>query len=47
MSILFDPVDLTIVLLGAVLCSCLGALLPAWRAAKVDPFDAIVEGRFK
>ena len=47
MSILFHPVDLAIVLAGAVLCSCLGALLPAWRAAKVDPFDAIVEGRFK
>jgi ABC-type lipoprotein release transport system permease subunit len=46
-SVAFDPLDLMLVVGGAVICSCVGAMIPAWRAARIDPFDAIVEGRFK
>ncbi|MEK6238499.1 MAG: ABC transporter permease [Planctomycetales bacterium] len=45
-SIVLVPTDVAIVFLGAMTCSALGALVPAWRAAKLDPFDAVVEGRF-
>jgi hypothetical protein len=39
--------DAIIVVLGALGCSCFGAIIPAWRASRLDPFDAIVEGRFR
>lgn len=42
-----QPVDLAIVAAGAMLCCALGAIPPAWRASRLDPFDAIVEGRFR
>ncbi len=41
------PWDLAIVVAGALLCCGLGSLPPAWRASRLDPFDAIVEGRFR
>ena len=39
--------DLLIVVAGAMLCCCFGAIPPAWKASRMDPFDAIVEGRFR
>ncbi len=39
--------DFLIILGGALVCCGLGALLPAWKASRLDPFDAIVEGRFR
>jgi ABC-type lipoprotein release transport system permease subunit len=39
--------DLILVTAGAMLCCGLGAIPPAWRASRLDPFDAIVEGRFR
>lgn len=39
--------DALVVVLGALGCSCFGAIIPAWRASRLDPFDAIVEGRFR
>jgi ABC-type lipoprotein release transport system permease subunit len=39
--------DLLIVAAGAMLCCGFGAIPPAWRASRLDPFDAIVEGRFR
>ena len=45
-SLVFHREDYLAVTLGALLCSGLGAVLPAWRASAIDPFDAIVEGKF-
>lgn len=42
-----EPFDYLVVLAGAMLCCALGAVWPAWRASRLDPFDAIVEGRFR
>lgn len=39
--------DAIFVVLGSLGCSCFGAIIPAWRASRLDPFDAIVEGRFR
>ena len=36
-----DPVHATVVLLGGVLASVLGALIPSWRAAAMDPVRAL------
>lgn len=41
------PIDWSIVAAGSFICCSVGALLPAWRASRLDPFDAIVEGRFR
>ena len=38
--------DILLVACGAIVCCCLGAIPPAWKASQLDPFDAIVEGRF-
>ena len=32
--------------LGAILCASLGVLVPAFKASRLDPFDAIMEGQF-
>ena len=40
-------IDLAVVAAGAMICCGLGAIPPAWRASRLDPFDAIVEGRFR
>lgn len=45
-SIQVGVADIAIVILGAILCAAIGAILPAFRASRIDPFDAIVEGRF-
>lgn len=46
-NVVFQEVDLAMVFIGALVCSGVGALIPAWRAGTIDPFDAIIEGRFK
>ncbi len=46
-TILISPTDLAWVFAGAITCAALGALWPALRASRLDPFDAIVEGRFR
>lgn len=41
------PQDILLVFLGALICAAVGAIYPAIRASLIDPFDAIVEGRFR
>lgn len=41
------PGDVLLVFLGALICAAVGAIYPAIRASRIDPFDAIVEGRFR
>lgn len=45
-QVLLEPQDLYLVALGALACSGIGAVFPALRASRIDPFEAIVEGRF-
>lgn len=45
--VLIQPNDILIVVAGALTCCMLGSLLPANKASGMDPFDAIVEGRFR
>jgi ABC-type lipoprotein release transport system permease subunit len=45
--IIFYLRDVLVVSVGALCCCCLGTLLPAYKASKIDPFDAILEGRFR
>jgi ABC-type lipoprotein release transport system permease subunit len=45
-TILISARDVLVVMLGAVTCAAVGALFPAWKASRLDPFDAILEGRF-
>jgi hypothetical protein len=47
LSVELQPRDCLVVLGGSLACCALGALWPAWRASRLDPFDAIVEGRFR
>jgi len=35
-----------VVTAGAILCAALGVLMPALKASRLDPFDAIMEGQF-
>jgi ABC-type antimicrobial peptide transport system permease subunit len=44
-SVVFLEIDLITVVVGALACAGVGALVPAWRAGTIDPFDAIMEGR--
>ena len=44
--VMYQQGDLAIVFIGALICAGVGALVPAWRAGSIDPFDAIMEGRF-
>ena len=39
--------DIVLVFLGALICAAVGAIYPAVRASRIDPFEAIVEGRFR
>lgn len=39
--------DIAIVFAGSLLCCVIGSVVPALRASRLDPFDAIVEGRFR
>ena len=45
-SLLIQIDTIGVVLVGALLCCAVGSLIPAWWASRLDPFDAIVEGRF-
>lgn len=45
--VIVRPVDVVVVVLGALACCTLGSIVPANRASRMDPFDAIVEGRFR
>ena len=46
LTVQFDTWDLLTVMAGAMLCCGMGAIPPAWKASRLDPFDAIIEGRF-
>ena len=46
-TVQLHQMDLSIVAAGAMLCCGFGAIPPAWKASRLDPFDAIVEGRFR
>ncbi len=46
-SIHLNPIDFGLIVIGAILCCLLGAIMPAWVASRLDPFDAIIEGRFR
>lgn len=45
-SVVTDLTDLFLVAGGAAFCAISGAVVPAYRASRLDPFDAIMEGRF-
>lgn len=38
---LVDPVDVTWVAVWSIFMSCIASLLPSWRAAKMDPVEAL------
>jgi ABC-type antimicrobial peptide transport system permease subunit len=46
-SIHLNPIDFGLIVLGAIFCCLIGAIMPAWVASRLDPFDAIIEGRFR
>jgi putative ABC transport system permease protein len=46
-KVIIKPDDILLVVAGALTCCGLGSLIPAFRASRLDPFDAIVEGRFR
>jgi hypothetical protein len=46
-KVIIKPEDMILVVVGALACCGLGSLIPAFRASRLDPFDAIVEGRFR
>ena len=46
-SIHLNPFDFGLIVLGAIFCCLIGAIMPAWVASRLDPFDAIIEGRFR
>ena len=45
-SIVTSAEDLLLVASGAAFCAIAGAVVPAFKASRLDPFDAIMEGRF-
>ena len=45
--IAFDPFDIILVSIGVLICCCVGALLPAFSAKSMNPFDAISKGKFR
>jgi ABC-type antimicrobial peptide transport system permease subunit len=36
-----EPVGVALIVLGAFVCTLAFALLPAWKAARMDPLDAL------
>jgi hypothetical protein len=46
-SIVVTPRNIAVTMTATICVSVIGALWPAWKASRQDPFDAIVEGRFK
>ena len=45
--VIIQPADILVVVLGAITCCTLGSVIPANKASRMDPFDAIIEGRFR
>jgi len=45
-NVVLSPRDTALVYAGAMVCAAVGAILPAWRASRLDPFEAVVEGHF-
>lgn len=46
-AIEFRPEDVAFIVGGSLLCCVLGSILPARRASRMEPFEAIVDGRFR
>jgi putative ABC transport system permease protein len=44
--VVLGPSEYLLVTAGAILCAALGVLMPALKASRLDPFDAIMEGQF-
>jgi ABC-type lipoprotein release transport system permease subunit len=44
--VVLGPGEYFLVTAGAILCAALGVLMPALKASRLDPFDAIMEGQF-
>jgi ABC-type lipoprotein release transport system permease subunit len=38
--------DMLLVMIGCIMICAIGAVMPALRASRMDPFEAIIEGRF-
>jgi ABC-type lipoprotein release transport system permease subunit len=45
--IIIRPEDMLAVVAGSLTCCTIGSIIPARKASCMDPFDAIVEGRFR
>jgi len=45
--IIIQPRDMLVVVVGSLACCTVGSIIPARKASGMDPFDAIVEGRFR
>jgi len=45
-SVIVGPTEIAYVALGAILCSAFGSFIPALRASRLDPFEAISQGQF-
>lgn len=46
-NVIIHAEDLLVVAAGSLACCGLGSLIPARKASRLDPFDAIIEGRFR
>ena len=46
-NVIIQPTDILVVVAGAITCCTLGSVIPANKASRMDPFDAIIEGRFR
>ena len=44
--VVLGPSEYLLVTAGAILCAAFGVLMPAVKASRLDPFDAIMEGQF-
>jgi hypothetical protein len=44
--VVLGPSEYLLVTAGAILCAAFGVLMPALKASRLDPFDAIMEGQF-
>ena len=41
------PTDLAAVFVASVGCCVIGSLYPAWTASRIDPYETIIEGKFR
>ena len=46
-GVVLRPTDLAAVFLASVGCCVLGSLYPAWTASRIDPYETIIEGKFR